>query len=407
MELKIKHFDQAYELLKKYISPSPLIKNYWLSEKYNCNIYLKLENMLPVGSFKLRGAISKINSLSNEQRKQGVLAVSAGNHAQGVAMASKIFKCKSTIIMPVFSPIVKIKNSENLGAKVITKGEDLSDSMKFAKTYIKSNKKTFIHPYEDSQIIYGQGTIALELLEQLPKIDYVFTSIGGGGLTAGIGSVLKERSTKTKLIGSQAVGSNSMVQSLNKKSIVKVNDNDTFADGIKIRNPSKKLFNILKEVVDSQVSVEEFEIAKAILNLMENANILAEGAGAVPLAAFKRMYNNSPEKFHKKNVVIVVSGGNIDINLVGKIIDYGLMASRRRAVLTLILPDKPGSLSKLTGLISSSAANILKVSHDKNSSSIGIRESRVAVTIETRNGKHLEEVMKYLKKNNFNVNLQE
>lgn len=398
MLLDFKEFKEAYKVLKKIIHPTPLIYNEWLSKQYGCEIYLKLENMLPIGSFKMRGATYKISQLSKAEKKNGVLAVSAGNHAQGVAWAASRFDVKATIIMPEGSPLTKIRNTETLGAKVLLKGASIEDCFAHADELMKEQKMTFVHPYHDPKVIAGQGTVAFELLEQIPDMDYIFSSIGGGGLVSGMGQVLKGHKSKTKVIAGQATGCSAMVDSLNSGKIKTIEKAETFADGIRVKNVSPDMFKSLKVVTDSTFTVDDEKMAWAILQLMEKARVIAEGAGALPLALFDQLYKKDPKKFKNKKIVLVICGGNIDVNLLERIIDRGLIESHRKVRILIPISDKPGTLHRLTGVIMNQGANILQVVHDRDSSNTGISGTNVIFTLETKGKEHLDSLLKEMKR---------
>lgn len=398
MKLSFEDFKKAYSVLSDIIDPTPMVYNEWLSKQYKCDIYLKLENMLPIGSFKMRGATYKIAGLSDKEKKLGVLAVSAGNHAQGVAWAAQRFGIKATIIMPVGSPMTKIKNTETLGAKVILHGSSIEESFEYAQELMKKTPMTFVHPYNDPDVICGQGTVAFEMLNQLEDFDYVFSSIGGGGLVSGVGSVLKFSKSKAKVIAGQASGCSAMVDSLNKGKIVKIDKADTFADGIRVKNVAKDMFQLLDKVVDSAHSVTDEKMAWAVLQLMEKARVIAEGAGALPLALFDQLYYKNPKKFIGKKVVLVVCGGNIDVNLLDRIIDRGLIESKRRARIAIPIIDKPGALHKITGIIKEAEANVLHVFHDRDSDGLRLDIVNAVFTLEVKGETHLNALLKELKK---------
>lgn len=398
IELDKIDFETAYKLIKENLRATPLIKNDYLSRKYNANIYLKLENLQPIGSFKLRGALNKIASLSDEEKKNGVLAVSAGNHAQGVAWAAKKFDVKATIIMPKPSPIVKILNTEALGAEVILEGDNVDESFEFSKTYLEKNKKTFVHPFHDPLVVAGQGSISFELKEQIDHIDYLIGAIGGGGLVTGMGYMAKKFFPGVKVIGTQASGANSMVKSLQKGEVVNSEKVMTIADGIKVKNPDQEMFNLLDSVVDDVIDVDDNKISISILELMEQARVMTEGAGAISLAAFEELYQKSPRRFKGKNIVLTICGGNIDINLVDRIIERGLIESNRRIKIDLLLDDKPGSLYRLTKLVKDNNSNVLEVRHERNAPYLELQESIVEVTLETRGEQHAVDLTKKISK---------
>ncbi|MCT4641631.1 MAG: threonine ammonia-lyase [Bacteriovoracaceae bacterium] len=394
--MKLEEFEKAYKLIASYLHRTPLIKNEWLSAKYKANIYLKLENLQPVGSFKLRGAINKLSHLTKEQKENGVFAVSAGNHAQGVAWAAAKFGIKATIIMPKPSPIVKVMNTKALGAKVILEGDTVDETFEFAKKYQEQTKETYIHPFDDDEVIYGQGSIAYEIKSQKEDINFIFGSIGGGGKMAGVGFVAKEIFNDITVVGAQASGANSMINSLQKGKVVEQDLKSTFADGIKVKKVTKRMYELLDNVIDEAISVDDDKIASAVLALMEQARVIAEGAGAINLAAFDLLYEKNPRRFRNKNIVIIICGGNIDINLVDRIIETGLIESNRRIKIGLLLKDKPGALMHLTKAISDTGANVLQVSHDRNVSNIDFNESVVELILETRGQEHVEKIVSTL-----------
>jgi len=398
MKLEFKDFQKAYNVLKDIIVPTPLVYNEWLSKQYKCQVYLKLENMLPIGSFKMRGATYKISQLTAQEKKQGVLAVSAGNHAQGVAWAAARFGVKATIIMPVGSPLTKIRNTENLGAKVILHGHSIEEGFIHAQELMKKKKMVFVHPYHDPSVISGQGSVAFELMNQIPDMDFVFSSIGGGGLVSGMGQVLKAKKSKAKLIAGQSSGCGPMVDSLNSGKIKSLDHAHTFADGIRVKNVHKDMFNLLNKVLDGAYKVDDEKLAWAILQLMEKARVIAEGAGALPLALFDQLYKATPEKFHDKKIVLVICGGNIDVNLLERIIDRGLIESNRKVRISVPITDQPGILHLLTKIIKDVGANILQVVHDRDSSNTGISGTNVQFTLETKGTEHLHQLIDEMKK---------
>jgi threonine dehydratase len=398
MQLEFSQFKKAYTTLSKIITPTPLVYNEWLSKQYGCEIYLKLENMLPIGSFKMRGATYKISQLTPAEKKQGVLAVSAGNHAQGVAWAANRFKIKATIVMPEGSPLTKIKNTESLGATVVLKGHSIEECFVHAQEMMSKKKMVFVHPYHDPMVIAGQGSVAFEILEQLPDADYLFSSIGGGGLVSGMGQVLKGHKSKIKVIAGQASGCSAMVDSLNAGKIKTIAKAETFADGIRVKIAHKDMFNSLKKVVDSSHTVDDEKMAWAILQLMEKARIIAEGAGALPLALFDQLYDKNPKKFEGKKIVLVICGGNIDVNLLERIIDRGLIESNRKIRISIPISDRPGVLHHLTKIIKEVGANILQVVHDRDSTHAGITGTDVIFTLETKGKDHMKQLMQEMKK---------
>ena len=392
MNLEFEGFEKAYKQLQKFILKTPLVKNEWLSNKYKCDVQLKLENLLPVGSFKMRGATNMISNLTEDERSKGVIAVSAGNHAQGVAWAASKYGIDSTIIMPKPSPLVKIMNTEALGAKVILEGDNVDESFEFAKEYLKKHNKVYVHPFNQEDVIYGQGSIGFELKEQTDHIDFLFGSIGGGGLMSGVGTVVKRFFPNCTVIGSQSTGAASMIKSLQQGKLIESQTVSTFADGIKVRKPDFKMYELLDKIIDEAVHISDDKVAQSVLDLIERARVIAEGAGAINLAAFDELYNRDPERFIGKKVVLIICGGNIDINLVDRIIDNGLIESKRRVKMNVLLDDKPGALNDLTSAIMETQGNILQVFHKRDVPSLQLNQSLVEVTLECRGEDHSLEI---------------
>lgn len=383
----------ASKVLRKLLEPSPLIANPWLSAAYDCEIFLKLENMQPIGSFKIRGATNKIASLTPAERKKGVIAASAGNHAQGVAWGAKKLGVKATIVMPRGAPLMKIHNTESMGAEVILDGETYDECFAIAEKLAKKTGKILVHAFDDREVIAGQGTVALELLEQLPDVDAVVCSVGGGGLLSGIATVMKEMSPKTKLYAAQASGSAAMAQSLKKGHPVTLDKVDTFADGIAVGATRKTTFDILKNSVDKMLTTDDESIAAAILTLIEKAKVVSEGAAAVSIAVLDQIR----KEIRGKKVAIIVCGGNIDVNVLNRVIDRGLIRKGRRVRVNVLISDRPGSLAKLTSLIAKLGANVIQAIHDRSEPSTTIDRTEVALTLETRGPEHSEEVIRAIR----------
>lgn len=393
MKVTLADVERARSVLTKFLEPTPLLFNRRLSDQLGCQIYLKLENMQPVGSFKIRGATYKISKLTPQQRRRGVITASAGNHAQGVAWGSSQFKIKSTIYMPVNAPITKVESTSALGAKIVLAGENYDEAYAAAKKEANKTGAVFVHPYADADVIAGQGTVGLELIDQLPDMDVVVGSMGGGGLMSGVGTVIKEFKPSVKIVGTQASGAKSLVESIRRHHVYSTGSADTFADGIKVIQPNKDVFNILKKVIDITATADDEATAAAVLTLMEKAKVVAEGAAAVSLAVVEQLKS----KFKGKKVVILICGGNIDVNVLGRIIDSGLIRSGRRVRVNVVISDKPGSLSKLTELIAKEGANILQAIHDRGSAAAGINKTGVELTLETRGHDHSQHVINALR----------
>ena len=384
----------ARTTLNEYVRPSPLLENPWLSEAFGCRVYLKLENMHPIGSFKIRGATYRISQLNAAQRKKGVIAASAGNHAQGVAWGARALGVNALIVMPKNASLIKAQNTKALGAEVRLEGEDFDEAMQIAKKIARKTGRTLIHAFEDEAIISGQGTLGLELIEQLPDVDYVFGSVGGGGMLAGVSTVLKELSPRVVIVGCQAKGADSMVRSIKKGRAIKLGRIDTFADGIAIKQASESVRRILAKRVDHFVSEDDESIAWAVLMLLEKAKVAAEGSGAVPLASLERFRS----RVRGKKVVLIVSGGNIDVNILARILDRGLTRAGRKIRIDARISDRPGSLARLTGAIAETGASVIQVIHDRAEPATHLNETGVALTLETRGPEHSRRVIEAIRK---------
>ncbi|MBI3544778.1 MAG: threonine ammonia-lyase [Deltaproteobacteria bacterium] len=392
MKVSLADVEAARGTLAKLLEPTPLLPNRWLSERLGCQVFLKLENMQPIGSFKIRGATYKIARLSAAQRRKGVITASAGNHAQGVAWGCAQFKTKATIVMPVNAPLTKVQNTAALGAHIVLCGDNYDEAHAHARKLAAKSGAVFVHPYEDVDVIAGQGTVGLEIIEQLPEVDCVIGSMGGGGLMAGVGTVIKEFKPKTLVVGAQASGARSLIESIKRGKPFSTGQADTFADGIKVKTASAAMVKILKPLLDVVTHADDEATAAAVLTLMEKAKVVAEGAGALPLAVLERL----TARLRGKKVVLIVSGGNIDVNVLSRIIDRGLILAGRRVRLNVFITDRPGSLNRLTGLIAEKGANILQAIHDRDSPSAGIGETSVELTVETRGPEYSRELIEAL-----------
>lgn len=393
--MKLEKFEKAKKALDGIIIHTPIIH----FSKIHDNLYIKAENLQSTGSFKMRGAYYKCLNLTDEQKKAGVIAASAGNHAQGVARACLKMHIKSTIVMPVNAPISKVEATRQFGSNVVLYGADFDEAYAQAKRLQERDSLTFIEPFNDEDIIAGQGTIAFEILEDLPQVDCIIVPIGGGGLISGIGCVIKQLKPNIKVIGVEVKNGNSMEQSLKADKCVTIDGFATIADGISVKKPGDITLRMVKEYVDEIVVVDEEEIAAAILVLLEKRKIVSEGAGACAVAA--AMFN----KVDIKNQVClsVVSGGNIDVNLLAKIIELGLVKTGRKAFLQILMRDTPGALAICMSCIANCDANIISVNQDQIQSASRFQLSSIDVLIETINEEHINRVVNALKKIVINV----
>lgn len=355
-------------------------------------IYLKPENLQHTGAFKLRGAYYKISQLTPEERQHGVIACSAGNHAQGVALAATANGIKSLICLPAGAPISKIEATRRLGAEVCLVPGVYDDAYQKALELQKEHGYTFIHPFDDLKVIAGQGTIALEILEEMPDVEAVIVPIGGGGLIAGIAFAMKQLKPDVRIYGVQAAGAPSMEVSVKSGERQRLQQVSTIADGIAVKEPGVNTFEFCSKYVDEIVTVSEDEIAASILALMEQQKLIAEGAGAVAVAA--AMFNKVPVKGLK--TVCVVSGGNIDVTNLNRVITRGLVKSGRNCTIKLDVVDKPGVLSDVCQIFSRNGANVLSVTHERNSDHTSINGCILSVELETRNHEHINQLRQAL-----------
>ncbi len=376
----------AQRVLKDNIRKTDLIHAPSLSDK--ADIYLKAENLQTTGSFKVRGAYYKIARLNDEQKKRGIIACSAGNHAQGVALSAQKNNIKSAIFIPSTAPISKIEATRKYGAQIMLVDGVYDDAYQAAIKYQQETQGEFIHPFDDIDIIAGQGTIALELMEQLSDMEAVIVPIGGGGLISGVAYTVKMLNPNCKVYGVQACGAPSMVNSLHEHKRIELPSVSTFADGTAVKLPGENTFKICEEYVDEVVTVSEDEIAGAILSLIEKQKLIAEGAGALSVAA--AMFNKLP--LEGKKTVCLVSGGNIDVNILSRVINRGLMKEGRLSDLTIELLDKPGQLRDVSTIIAQHGANVVRVRHNQGGKGTEINECYLSVTLETKNAQHLEEI---------------
>lgn len=387
----------ASHVLKNVVRETKLVE----APKINpeCEVYLKPECLQLTGSFKLRGSGYMISQLSDEEKAHGVIACSAGNHAQGVALAATKYGIKSLICLPDGAPISKVEATKNYGAEVCMVKGVYDDA--YAKAIELRDKcgYTFVHPFDDINVIAGQGTIGLEIMEEMSDVDAIVVPIGGGGLISGVAFAAKKLNPNIKVYGVQAAGAPSMYNSIKEGKIIKLDSVNTIADGIKVMEPGENTFKLVSEYVDEIVTVTEDEISSAILALIEQQKMIAEGAGAVSVAAV--MFNKLPVK--GKKVVCVVSGGNIDVTILSRVIKRGLMNTGRSASLCIELMDKPGQLEMVSKIISDCGGNVISVHHERASEIADINGCYLRLVLETKNFDHIAMIEKSLKDNGFKL----
>ena len=384
--LTLDKVDQAAFVLKDVVRETSLIPSPKISKTNN--VFLKTENLQVTGSFKVRGAGYMISQLTEEEKQRGVIACSAGNHAQGVALAAAKYGIKSVICLPDGAPMSKVEATKSYGAEVVMVKGVYDDAYKRALELRDEMGYTFVHPFDDDNVIAGQGTIGLEILNNMKDIDAVVVPIGGGGLISGIAYVIKHLNPNVKVYGVQAAGAPSMFNSVKDGKIERLDSVSTIADGIAVKEPGANTFKLCSEYVDDIVTVTEGEISSAILALIEQHKMIAEGAGAVAVAAV--MFDKLPIK--DKNVVCVVSGGNIDVTILSRVIERGLLTSGRTCNLCIELMDKPGQLQLVSSIIASLGGNVISVHHERASETMDINGCYLRIVLETKNYEHIDSI---------------
>lgn len=392
--------EAAHATMLDQVHNTPLDRSRTFSDLVGCELYLKLENLQKTGSFKLRGAYNKIHSLTEAEKRRGVIAASAGNHAQGVAYAANLTGIKSTIVMPEIAPLAKVIATRGYKAEVVLSGLGYDEAFEKARSIQQESGQVFIHAFNDPYVIAGQGTIGLEILQALEDVSAVVVPIGGGGLAAGIALAIKEKAPHVKVYGVQAKGAPSMYISKQQHTLKATPDAVTIADGIAVKAPGDITFGLIDRYLDDIVVVDDEAIASTILMLLERAKLMVEGAGAVSLAA---LLNHLLPVSGK--VVSVISGGNIDVNFISRIIERGLVKAGRRVKIITRVTDRPGALNRLLTIIASLRANVIHVYHDRVERNVPLGQAVVEVSMETQDAMHTETILTTLRQEGYVVEL--
>jgi len=396
-ELSLNEIYRATHVLKTILRPTHLISA--PSIRKGCEVYIKPENLQVTGSFKVRGSSYMISQLSDEEKSRGVIASSAGNHAQGVALAASAAGIKATICLPAGAPISKVEATRSYGADICLVPGVYDDAYRKAMELKDEKGMTFVHPFDNPMVIAGQGTIGIEILDELPDVDAVIVPIGGGGLISGIAYALKHLNPAIKVYGVQAAGAPSMFQSIADGKIERLDKVSTIADGIAVKEPGELTFKLCQQYVDRIVTVSDDEICAAILHLLERHKLIAEGAGAVSVAA--AMFSDLP--LEGKKVACVVSGGNVDVTLVNRIINRGLQRTGRLCTLAIELMDKPGQLVVVSQLIADLGANVIAVLHERTNTNTDVNSCILRISMETRDEQHIESIKEALNSKGFKI----
>jgi threonine dehydratase len=400
-EISLPKIRDALQKIRRFMPPSSVKESLFLQKQTGVRTFLKLENLNLSGAFKIRGALNALTRLTREELASGIIAASAGNHAQGIAYAARLMGAKATIFMPERAPLVKAEATRDLGAEVKLVGDSYDDALKAARQFQKEAGGVFVHGFADFNVINGQGTVGLELMEQIPDLGMVVVSIGGGGLMAGLATAIKALDPTVQIIGVQSKAYPAMRESFKSQKYLTASYGYTIADGIAIKEPAEVTYNIIKNLVDDIVLVDETEIASAIMSLMQWDHTLAEGSGAAPVAAIPHI---APERFAalgERSLACVISGGNIDVNLLRRVIPDGLKSSGRLMRVAVRILDRPGRLAELLNLVGSTGANLQDVEHNRLFGAVGYENVEVVLDLETLNDKHQGEIFQALVKAGF------
>ena len=388
--LTLANFESASEIVKKVTKPTKLVYSEYLSEQTGGKIYLKPENMQHTGAYKLRGAYYKISTLTEEERAKGIITASAGNHAQGVAYAAKEFGCKATIVMPSITPLIKVNRTKAYGAEVILHGDVYDDAFEKARELAEETGCTFVHPFDDDDVITGQGTITMEIIQELPTVDYIFAPVGGGGLISGVAALAKMLNPKIQVIGVEPIEAASMSASLEAGEVVTLDSANTIADGTAVKTVGEKALKYAKEYVDMMLTVEDDELIGAFLDMVENHKMVVENSGLLTVAALKQI------DLTGKKAVAILSGGNMDVITMSSIVQHGLIQRDRIFSVSVLLPDKPGELVRVADTIAKAQGNVIKLEHNQFVSTNRNAAVELRITLESFGTEHKSEILKAL-----------
>lgn len=388
--LTLEKFEEASETVKKVTQDTKLVYSDYFSAQTGNKVYLKPENMQVTGAYKLRGAYYKISTLSEEERAKGLITASAGNHAQGVAYAAKAFGAKAVIVMPTTTPLIKVERTKSYGAEVVLYGNVYDEACDYAYKLAEEHGYTFIHPFDDPAVATGQGTIAMEIIKELPLVDYILAPIGGGGLITGVSTLVKLLNPNIKVIGVEPAGANCMQVSLKEGEVVTLDGVNTIADGTAVKRPGDHIFPYIQKNVDEIITVEDSELIVAFLDMVENHKMIVENSGLLTVAALKHL------KFNGKKVVSILSGGNMDVITMASVVQLGLIARDRIFTVSVLLPDKPGELVRVASVIARQQGNVVKLDHNQFISANRSAAVELKITIEAFGTDHKNQIIKAL-----------
>ena len=394
-ELTLEKFEEASEIVKKVTQETKLIYSEFFSAKSGNKVFFKPENMQRTGAYKVRGAYYKISQLTAEERERGLITASAGNHAQGVAYAAKLAGVKDTVVMPVQTPLIKVNRTRAYGADVVLHGEVFDDACAYAYELANEHGYTFVHPFNDLQVATGQGSIAMEIIKELPTVDYILVPVGGGGLCTGVSTLAKLLNPKIRIIAVEPRGAACLKASLEAGAVTTVPEINTIADGTAVQTPGDKLFPYLKENVDEIITIDDSELIGSFLDMAENHKMIVENSGLLTVAALKHL------GFQGKKVVSVLSGGNMDVLTMATVVQGGLIERDRVFTVTIMLPDKPGQLARVSALIAELQGNVIKLDHNVFANVNRNAGVELTITMEAFGTEHKEKIMKCLENEGF------
>ena len=358
-ELTLEKFEEASEIVKQVTLETKLVYSEYFSAQTGNRVYFKPENMQYTGAYKVRGAYYKISTLSEEEKSRGLITASAGNHAQGVAYAARLAGVKATVVMPTTTPLIKVNRTKGYGADVVLEGDVFDEACAHAYKLAEEHGYTFVHPFDDLDVAAGQGSIAMEIIKELPTVDYILVPIGGGGLCTGVSTLAKMLNPKSEVIGVEPAGASCMKESLRQGKVVTLPQVNTIADGTAVKRPGEKLFPYIQENVDEIITIDDNELIVAFLDMVENHKMIVENSGLLTVAALKHI------KAEKKKVVSILSGGNMDVITLSSIVQHGLIQRDRVFTVSVLLPDKPGELARVSSLLAEQHGNIIKLEHNQ------------------------------------------
>lgn len=393
--LTLEKFEEASEKVKEVTLETKLVYSNFLSEQTGNKIYLKPENMQFTGAYKVRGAYYKISTLSEEERKKGLITASAGNHAQGVAYAAKCYGCKATIVMPTTTPLIKVNRTKSYGAEVILYGDVYDEACARAYELAEQNGYTFIHPFDDLTVATGQGSIAMEIFKELPLVEYILVPIGGGGLATGVATLAKLLNPNIRVVGVEPAGASCMKASLEAGEVTTLGNVSTIADGTAVKTPGEKIFPYLKQNLDEIITVEDDELIVSFLDMVENHKMIVENSGLLTVAALKHL------KVKDKRIVSILSGGNMDVITMSSVVQQGLIFRDRIFTVSVLLPDKPGELSKVADTIAKEQGNVIKLEHNQFVTTNRNAAVELRITLESFGTEHKKQIIAALEKNGY------